>query len=343
MERTIKEAWPQRRIEQLNDRLRRALVDGTPIIVGPWTDEVGYELLYWIPFVRWVVDTWQIPREQLLVISRGGPSSWYGDLAYRYADVFSLVTLDEWKGPAVQPQALSWAEQKRLNNLGKEQFHREVLRRIQRAYDLPHFVQLSPDVMFELFQPYWKLREPIAYLKAYTCYASITPPPPRPELPFHDYVAVRFYASAVFPDENRTFAQEVIERIGRDQRVVLLNQPHSVDDHVDIGTGTVYAFGETMPLATNLEIQTSVIGHARAFISTFGGLSYLAAFVRVPSVAVHSELSTARLAKRSRHLVQADLDAAAHVFAELNQRFFLFDKKIGAEKLVRRVAERLGW
>ena len=39
-----------RRIEELL-RHRR------PVIVGPWTGEVGFELIYWVPFVRWVVRT----------------------------------------------------------------------------------------------------------------------------------------------------------------------------------------------------------------------------------------------------------------------------------------------
>ena len=87
-------------IERLQDRLRRAITNRTPTIIGPWTEEVGYELFYWIPFVRWVVESLQIPREQLFVISREGTSSWYGDLAYRYADVFSFVTFDEWQALA---------------------------------------------------------------------------------------------------------------------------------------------------------------------------------------------------------------------------------------------------
>ena len=25
-----------------------------PILVGPWLSEVGFELLYWIPLLRWI-------------------------------------------------------------------------------------------------------------------------------------------------------------------------------------------------------------------------------------------------------------------------------------------------
>ena len=26
-----------------------------PIVIGPWVGEVGYELLYWIPFLNWAL------------------------------------------------------------------------------------------------------------------------------------------------------------------------------------------------------------------------------------------------------------------------------------------------
>ena len=36
--------------------LWRAARGSAPIVVGPWLSEVGYEVLYWIPFLRWFVD-----------------------------------------------------------------------------------------------------------------------------------------------------------------------------------------------------------------------------------------------------------------------------------------------
>ena len=318
----------------------------TPIIIGPWTGEVGYELLYWIPFVRWVVETLQIPREQLFVISRGGTSSWYGDLAYRYADVFSFVTFDEWTAPGAHPPASSWTEVKRQKRLAArhgERLRAEVLYRVQQAYNLPHVVPLRPEIMQALFNPVWGLEEPIEHLRAYTRYAPITAPALGPELPLSDYVAIRFYASWAFPTDNRAFAQEVIDRVSQYLPVVLLNQPYSVDDHSDLGAGPVYAFNDAMALASNLEVQTAVIGRAKAFVGTYGGLSYLAPFLGVPSVGVHTALRASRLQRRPQRLAKVHLDVATHIFAEWNQPFLVFDAKVRAEKVVRRTMERLGW
>ena len=48
-----------------------------PIVVGPWLAEVGYEVLYWIPFLRWFWDAHGVPRERLIVVSRGGMEAVY--------------------------------------------------------------------------------------------------------------------------------------------------------------------------------------------------------------------------------------------------------------------------
>ena len=59
------------------------LVGGSsPLIVGPWLSEVGYEVLYWIPFLRWVQATYHVDPDRLLVVTRGGAASsavlWHG-------------------------------------------------------------------------------------------------------------------------------------------------------------------------------------------------------------------------------------------------------------------------
>ena len=41
--------------------------------------------------------TYGIAPERLLVVSRGGVRGWYGELAARYADVFSYFTPEEFR------------------------------------------------------------------------------------------------------------------------------------------------------------------------------------------------------------------------------------------------------
>src|SRR5471032_935964 len=59
-----------------------------PIVAGPWLGEVGFELLYWVPFLRWVAERFHVQPERLMIVSRGGTASWYRPFAARYSDVF---------------------------------------------------------------------------------------------------------------------------------------------------------------------------------------------------------------------------------------------------------------
>jgi hypothetical protein len=48
-----------------------------PILVGPWRSEVGFELLYWIPFLTSFAKRYGIPKDRLIAIGRGGSACWY--------------------------------------------------------------------------------------------------------------------------------------------------------------------------------------------------------------------------------------------------------------------------
>jgi hypothetical protein len=265
-------------------RIGELLRHDRPIVVGPWTGEVGFELLYWIPFVRWVVTTYGIAPERLLVLSRGGVSSWYGDLAARYADVFSYFTPEEFR------VATEDAKKQRLVGT----FDTGVLKRILAAHDLGRVDLLHPGMMYRLLMPFWREIAPMSRVEQYAAPARIAPPddPVLRGLP-DEYVAARFYFSGCFPDTaaNRTLVESLITTISRQLPVVLLNTPFAVDDHRDAHAagGRIISIGAAqMPPERNLAVQTAVIARARAFVGTYGGYSYLAPFVGVPALAFYS-------------------------------------------------------
>jgi hypothetical protein len=263
-------------------RVERLVRDGRPILVGPWTGEVGFELLYWIPFVRWVVTTYGISPDRLRVVSRGGTAAWYGNLAARYSDVFEHVT----------PEAFRAATEAAKKQRQVGAFDAEVARRIVEAHGGPMDL-LHPGMMYRLFQPYWKGAAPATRVERYTAYAPIARQRDDavPDLPA-EYVAVRFYFSDCFPDTeaNRAFVASTIEALERQVPVVLLNTPFALDDHRDVApaAGRVLTIGARMAPERNLALQTEVIAGARAFVGTYGGYSYLAPLCGVPSLAFYS-------------------------------------------------------
>ena len=265
-------------------RITELLRNDRPIIVGPWTGEVGFELLYWVPFVRWVVATYGIAPSRLLAVSRGGVSAWYDGLAARYADVFSYFSSEEFR--------LATQEAKKQRLVGK--FDTVVLKRVLAAHNLGRVDLLHPGMMYRLFMPFWREIAPMSRVEQYAMYARIeaSDDPVLRELP-NEYVAARFYFSDCFPDTaaNRTLVDSIVETISRRMPVVLLHTPFAVDDHRDVPTagGQVLAIDAAhMPPERNLAVQTAVIARARAFVGTYGGYSYLAPFCGVPALAFYS-------------------------------------------------------
>jgi len=270
---------------RLAHRLERLTKSDRPILVGPWTGEVGFELLYWIPFVTWVLRQTGVSSDRVVVLSRGGAQSWYAHLGGRYVDVLSCVDVDRFRAETT--------ERKKQRTMGA--FDREVVRLAIQKAGLNRPVLLHPGMMYRLFTPFWKQKATVRRVEAYTEYARVAPPS-LPELAGRlpaDYVAVRFYFSSCFPDTppNRAFVETAIRGLAESTNVVLLNTPFRVDDHEDYGLGrlqSVHTIDDLMTPARNLDVQSAVLAGAKAFVGTYGGYSYLAPLCGVPSLAFYS-------------------------------------------------------
>jgi hypothetical protein len=265
-------------------RLEELLRHERPVIIGPWTGEVGFELIYWVPFVRWLLQTYRIPAERLWVVSRGGTRSWYGDLAAHYVDAFEFVSPDSFRAAT--------AAAKKQRRAGA--FDAELVRRVAATHRLGRPDLLHPGMMYRLFMPYWKNLTSATRVTERSVHARLAPEdhPVVARLPA-EYVAARFYFSDCFPDTpaNRSFVASTIERISNQTPVVLLNTPFNVDDHHDVEPvgPRVMSVAAHMSPERNLAVQTAVIARARVFVGTYGGYSYLAPLCGVDALAFYSE------------------------------------------------------
>ena len=270
---------------QLLHALDAMAANDRPIIVGPWTGEVGFELLYWIPFVRWARDRFGLPVERLVVVSRGGVASWYDVPAERYIDIFSLIGADDFR---VSTAAQSTLKQRKPGALDER-----ILAAAKQRLGITTADVLHPSRMFKAFAHFWEGYAGHERLDAYSRYTLLTPPVSDrpPGLP-SEYIAVRFYFRRSFPDkpQNRAFAHAVIAALAERSPVVVLASGARVDDHADLvppSTRGVTIFAAP-DLERNLAVQSAVLGGARAFVGTYGGYSYLAPLYGVPTVAFHS-------------------------------------------------------
>ena len=300
----------RQRVVQAEERVRRRLdrVARTrlPIIVGPWTGEVGFELLYWIPFLQWARETARLGPERLIVLSRGGVRDWYGHVTSNYDDIFTHVSTARFQQAG--------ADRKKQEQI--RPFDCAVVRSVMRARGIRHAHLLHPALMYGLYKAYWRQDATLTRLEDFAIFRPLTatPAPVAPsDLP-SDYVAVRFYFSSCFPDTpaTRQFAASVIEALAARYHVVLLNNDISVDDHADFAPGAsarIHTLSAEMQPETNLAVQTAIIRGARAFVGTYGGYSYLAPLCGVSAVAYYS-----RPAFKQHHL-----DLAQRVFQRLGR------------------------
>ena len=288
------------------ERLRKS---SGPILIGPWISEVGFEVLYWIPFLNWAITAFGLDERRLIVVSRGGARLWYQHLTTEYVDIFDLFTVEEYRARNEE----RWSRGGNQKQFDVTPMEREIVERAKQKLGLADVESLHPSVMYKLLRFFWFEKASVRLLTEHAEYRKMNSPAkaghydvspakaghyeggetdPTKGLP-REYVAVRFYFRPSFPDtpENRRFAADVIRSISRDIPVVLLNTGLSLDDHedVDVGNNTnVHHLGHLMTPQRNLEIQTRVISEARAFVGSYGGLAYLGPFYGVPSVGFYS-------------------------------------------------------
>jgi hypothetical protein len=284
-------------------RLERIAASGRPIIAGPWTGEVGYEILYWAPFIRWFVRQYQVDPDRIRVVSRGGPQSWYQGAGDHYVDALSYFSPDEFRERAA---VRAWMKQDRVTMLD-----REILRRSRASLGTGPFSMLHPSLMFRSFKGFWGGRLSINELLQTSAHVRLTPPQNPAGLPSR-YIAVRFYFRTSFPDtpENRQVVTQALAALTDVSDVVILNPGFRIDDHHDHVAergGRIHTIDHLLTPERNLEVQTAVIGNADGFVGSYGGFSYLAPLLGVNSLAFFS-------APTFKH---SHLELAEHVFSQV--------------------------
>jgi hypothetical protein len=261
------------------------------IMVGPWLSEVGFELLYWIPFLTWAIDDFQIDPSRLVAVSRGGVASWYGNICRHYVDLFDLYTVDEYR----EANETRWQAAGNQKQYEIGAFDKTIAARVAERRGTPVAGILHPSIMYRLLRFFWYEKAPVSLLHKHTSFRPL----PKPALPADRwglpdrYTAVRFYFRPSFPDtpENRALVQEVVHRLAEDGPVVLLNPGLRLDDHADVdvaAAANVYQIDHAMTPRDNLAVQTAIIAGADALVGTYGGLSYLGPYLGVPTVGLYS-------------------------------------------------------
>jgi hypothetical protein len=254
------------------------------LVVGPWLSEVGYEALYWIPFLRWVKAAFRIDASRGVAVSRGGVGSWYEGIAGRYVEIWDECDPAEFAVRAAERGATKQHE--------VSAFDREVIAAVERRLGERVDV-LHPSLMYRLFSLFWSGQKPLGFLDAHTRFEPVAPPRivDASRLP-REYVAVKFYAARSLPDtpEIRRTLAWFVDSLAERTNVVLLETGLVLDEHTDYtfgSSGRVISAKPWMTPANNLGVQTQVIAGAQAFLGTCGSVAWLAPMLGVNTSAVY--------------------------------------------------------
>lgn len=284
--------------------LAAAASSSGPVVAGPFHAEVGYELLYWIPFLRWALSVEPRLGGRLVAVSRGGTASWYEGVASDYVDLYGMLSPEELEDGRAEVHDETRGSRKQSVESRLEQ---SLARRVGEHLGTDSF--LHPRLVFALVRQL--IRRPVPRGKDLPFLFEPLPPSPEETLDLPpEFVAVRFYGRASFPETpaNTEFVHQVVDALASSSHVVALNPGRRYDDHVDFelkASDRVTVLPDAPP-ERNLAQQAAVVSRAKAFVGTYGGLAYLAPFVGVDSLSFYSETN----------FLPQHLELAARVFAE---------------------------
>jgi hypothetical protein len=266
---------------------RRATRGGT-VVVGPWCSEVGFEVLYWIPFVRRLLREAEVTPDRVVVVSRGGVSSWYGEMTSRYIDLLGWLSTDDLMEERMRRIKLGGGEKQ----MTVTPFDRSALERVCEQLGERDVRILHPSTMYRRYRAVWLRRRSPRVVEHELNFSPINPGPGSAAgLIEGEYIAVKAYFSSCFPDTpaNRATLVDLLERLAQRAQVVLLENAGGDDHEHDWQPEVdgVIPFRASSP-ASNLAEQTQVVRGAQMLAATYGGFSYLGPFLGIPTCAFYS-------------------------------------------------------
>ena len=279
--------------ETIEQDIARLAAGREPIVAGPWLTEVGYEVLYWIPFLRWFQDAFGITRDRLVVVSRGGMEAAYREIAASYVDIFDVMTPAQLA--ARNAERRSSGESGGQKQSSASSLDDELLAAARSRLGLSTAAVCHPSLMFRLFRNVWHGNLPFDLLWRRTRYvaggrASMTAAMPA-GVP-HDFIAAKLYTGPALSssDATRAAVRALVTQVASMAPVILLDADVGIDEHRDFdlrGIPGVMSASNLMTARTNLDVQLALIARSRFFLSACGGLAWQAPFLGVPTVALY--------------------------------------------------------
>lgn len=262
-----------------------------PILVGPWHGEVGFEVLYWIPFLEKLKDAGIAP-DRLIPISRGGASAWYH--VPQGLELFAMRTPQQVRiENRIQVEKHGLLKQTHVTP-----FDRQVLTDAAETLKLRRYHVLHPAWMYHVLAPYWTGEQGFRWLAQRTTHKQIPYPVAPQALTLPEvFVAARFYHRETWNVQQkltRQATEAMLCKVADQNPVVVLESETIADEHLDFPVPAhpnILRLRNLFPLnpETNLMVQSAVLAKAQGFIGVYGGFAQLALMLRKPAVTFYQD------------------------------------------------------
>ena len=269
-------------------QFHRMAASSQPIVIGPWRSEVGFESLYWLPWLAAWRAKYKIAKGRLIAVSRGGAGIWYD--AAKAVDLYDYVPIDRVrKAMLLDAQTSGSVKQQRMTA-----WEQKLLPVITHDLGLRRYHVLHPSLMYRQLGPWWDGQMGVNELQQALAFTPLPVPATPLSLPLPErYVAVGFYARHTWPlnEELKTWVSSLIDGITKHLPVVLIESGLHADDHIPfpITGDKVLSLKDHVTPQNNLAVQSAVIAKAQAFIGTYGGTMQLAVRLRKPSIGFYAK------------------------------------------------------
>lgn len=287
-------ALPAVRQQAVAQLVAELSADTQPILCGPWRSELGFEILYWEPFLRYLATVVSKFDTRAAIVTRGGMAPLYAAVASQGVDLYTLRSVTEVRRENLYDHRIT-SGGKTQKQLVETAWDREVIADAadQLKLALPYHV-VHPSWMYWACAPYWEEDAGLRYLSSLSQYVPLAKPALPADCPLPPrYVAVKFYGRSTWPYPHPDISevmQQVTGTIAAQTSVVLLSSGNEFDDHLDVALeGPNITRLPPLPVEVNLAVQAAVVAHATAFVGTYGGMAQLALRLGVPSASLYHE------------------------------------------------------
>jgi len=253
-----------------------------PILLGPWREEIGSEVLYWLPWLEQWIHTYQIDRSRLIAISRGGAGSWYR--AARTIELYDYVPAKDLRLEILRHAQGSGT----VKQIAVTSWERTFYALVKERLGLRRYHVLHPSAMYQQIRQWQSEREGLGPAMDRFRFTPI----PTPHLPLNvalpeKFICVRFYERHTWrlSEEIRDYCTALVENLAKHIPIVVIGSSAHHDDHLDLGFSgpNITSLIDAFPLRDNLALQSAVIAKSSAFVGTYGGTMQLAVRLQKPS------------------------------------------------------------